>query len=369
MPKRLVVCSDGTWNNPDQTEDGVPSPTNVTKVALAVDDRDAAGQPQMVFYDRGVGTRWYSKWIGGAFGAGLSKNIQDAYRFLIANYAEGDFLYLFGFSRGAYTVRSLAGLLRKCGLLRREFAGKLDSAYELYRRRDDRSRPSETEATLFRRSFSHEPRIHFVGVWDTVGALGIPVDGLLPMISDKWKFHDVKLSSRVDHAYHALAIDEKRRAFAPTLWEQQHDAPPHQVLEQVWFAGVHSNIGGGYASTGLSGLALEWMARKATACGLAIDFARLPVALRPKPNAAEMPRDSQTLFYRILGRGDYLRPIGKDDNGVPRDAGRNPDGTVRISREAAAQSAAAKLNAAGSPYTAPNLRAFLAVNGPVAPNA
>jgi len=372
MPKRLIICCDGTWNKPDQQQDGVPTPTNVTKVALAAAPQDAAGNPQMVFYDKGVGTDWYSKLIGGAFGAGLSKNIQDAYRFLIANYEPNDFLYLFGFSRGAYTARSLAGLIRNSGLLRREFSGKVEDAYTLYRRRDDKSHPTDTEATLFRRSFCNEPRIHFLGVWDTVGALGIPLDGPLRFINKAWQFHDVKLSRSVDHAYHALAIDEKRKAFAPTLWEQQENAGA-QVLEQVWFAGVHSNVGGGYPKRGLSDLALLWMLRKAEACDLRFDLARIPVAIRPNadpaaPPTPDLPENSQTLFYKILGFGDYHRPIGKYDDGKLRNPGVDKDGHPFTCHESAAQSAANKLNAKDSPYKAKNLSDYLAA-GKVSPDA
>jgi uncharacterized protein (DUF2235 family) len=372
MPKRLVVCSDGTWNKPDQQQDGVLSPTNVTKLALAVADQDAGGNPQLMFYDKGVGTSWYSKIIGGAFGAGLSKNIQDAYKFLVANYAPGDFLYLCGFSRGAYTVRSLAGLIRNSGLLRREFAGKVEDAYQLYRRRDDKSHPTDTEATLFRRSFAYEMRIHFIGVWDTVGALGIPLEGPLRWINKAWQFHDVKLSRSVDHAYHALAIDEKRKAFAPTLWEKQPPLPgqPEQVLEQVWFAGAHSNVGGGYARHGLSDLALLWMMRKAEGCGLRFDLARIPENIRPNPAATatpELPEKSQTWFYKLIGFGDYLRPIGKDDDGKSRNPGVDKKGQPFTCNESAAKSAADKLNAANSSYSAPNLRAFLSAKGSISP--
>lgn len=371
MPKRLVVCCDGTWNKPDQHENGKPSATNVTKVAVSVAPLDAGGEKQVLFYDRGVGTNWYSRYVGGAFGVGLSKNIRDAYQFLVANYEPDDKLYFFGFSRGAYTARSLAGFVRNSGLLRREYAHRLDAAYELYRRRGDDSHPNAVEATLFRKSFCHEPRIHFLGVWDTVGALGLPAPGPLSWINKEWKFHDVKLSRSVDNAFHALAVDEKRKAFKPTLWEQQKDAGP-QVLEQVWFAGVHSNVGGGYGSTGLSDLALLWMIRKAEGCGLVFDLTalgRLPQPIVLKPDASEMPRKSQTVFYKVLGFGDYLRPIGKDDDGRSRESGLNKDGSPRISHESAAKSATDKLNAKNSPYQAKNLRDFLAANGPLSPNA
>ena len=172
MPKRLIVCCDGTWNKPDQ-----PSPTNVTKLALYVASQDPAGIEQRVFYDKGVGTGRFDHLLGGAFGVGLSKNVQDGYRFLVANYEPGDELFFFGFSRGAYTARSIVGFIRNSGLLKREYADKLAPAYDLYRRRDDASHPDAAEAELFRKSFAYKPRVKFIGVWDTVGAFGIPLSG------------------------------------------------------------------------------------------------------------------------------------------------------------------------------------------------
>jgi uncharacterized protein (DUF2235 family) len=248
--KRIVICCDGTWNKPDQYQGSVLSPSNVTKVALCVAPVDAKGDEQRVFYDKGVGTGAFDRLRGGAFGFGISTKILDSYGFLIANYDPGDELFFFGFSRGAYTVRSTFGLIRNSGLLKREYADKVDDAFRLYRRRDDASRPNQIEVTLFRKSFSYEPRAKFVGVWDTVGALGIPIDGLLRFL-DKflnkylnkgWQFHDVQLSRLVDYAYQALAIDEKRKPFQPAIWEQQAGSGA-QVLEQIWFAGVHSKRG------------------------------------------------------------------------------------------------------------------------------
>lgn len=307
MPKRIVICCDGTWNSPDQKDRGQVRPSNVAKTALAVLPRDANGVEQKIFYDKGVGTGLgLDRLFGGAFGFGLSRNIRDAYDYLIRNYEDDDELYIFGFSRGAYTARSLGGLIRKCGLLRREHAGRYRDAYRLYRRRDTGSHPNAIEAQLFRKSFSHETRIKFIGVWDTVGALGIPVRGLrfLNRLL-RQEFHDVKLSSTVDHAYHAVAIDEMRKPFMPTLWEQQSHAIG-QKMEQVWFAGVHSNIGGGYEDTGLSDIAFLWMKHKAEAAGLAFDEKWITENIHPE--ALGELRDSKTGLYKLAG--DYHRPIG-----------------------------------------------------------
>src|SRR5579862_5148896 len=211
--KRLVVCCDGTWNTPDEKDEGADTCTNVTKVALAVAPHDPAGIRQPVFYDKGVGTGPFDHWGGGMFGIGLSAKVQEAYTYLVQNFEPGDEIFLFGFSRGAYTARSTAGFIRNAGLLKRQYLYKLQDAYELYRDRSDLTHPRSVEARLFRKSFAYEVGIKFIGVWDTVGALGIPNLPSLPAISARWKFHDVTLSSYVENAFQALAIDERRKPF------------------------------------------------------------------------------------------------------------------------------------------------------------
>ena len=194
MVKRIVLCCDGTWNTPHQ-----PNPTNVIKFAQAVSPTGSDGMSQVVFYDPGVGTEagLWDRVTGGALGKGLDKNIGDAYRFLALNYEPGDQIYLLGFSRGAYTARSLAGLLRNCGLLLKTHLDQYPVAFDLYQRRD--GHPNSDEASNFRRDFSQEVAIKFIGVWDTVGAMGIPVGG--PGFAKKrYQFHDVRLSSRVQNA-------------------------------------------------------------------------------------------------------------------------------------------------------------------------
>jgi uncharacterized protein (DUF2235 family) len=340
MRKRLVVCCDGTWNTPDQVES-----TNVCKLALAVKPDDADGVEQRIFYDKGVGTGRFEHFRGGSFGWGLSQNVQDAYMFLVQNFDPGDEIFLFGFSRGAYTARSVAGLVRNSGLLKRGFEGKLNAAYELYRDRDDDTHPRSVEAELFRRSFSHVVRIKFIGVWDTVGSLGIPVDFPgVHLVNDRWKFHDVKLSTFVDNAFQALAIDERRKPFTPTLWEQQPDAT-NQTLEQVWFSGVHSDVGGGYPETGLSDIALRWMMTKARDCGLVL----APPALKDDFGGAL--HDSMTWYYRTLGQ--FVRPIG-----APRV---DKEGRPVKTFEAAANTAKARLS--GPAYQPTNLQAYLTAGG------
>jgi uncharacterized protein (DUF2235 family) len=338
MPKRLVVCCDGTWNRPDQLDDGVAAPTNVSKLALAVARRDDAGVEQVVRYVRGVGTRRFERIRGGAFGVGLSRNVREAYRFLVDNYEPGDELFFFGFSRGAFTARSTVGLVRNSGVLRREHAERVDEAYGLYRARDDRKRPTGIDAELFRRMYSHpDSDIHFVGVWDTVGALGIPIDGFRPpVLSKRWSFHDTTLSSHVRAAYHAIAIDEQRGPFKPTLWEQQ-EGVEDQTLEQVFFAGVHCDVGGGYSDSSLGEIPLLWMVDRARAHGLAFDPERLALvdggAADPKlrcvgvqvaPDALGKLHESLKGFYKVLRR--HRRALEADGGAVASSAVRRRTG-------------------------------------------
>jgi uncharacterized protein (DUF2235 family) len=314
--KRLIVCCDGTWNRPDQLDRGEPAPTNVAKIAMALADRDDAGNPQLVHYQPGVGTRRWERLRGGGFGIGLSRNVQECYGFLVDNYEPGDELYLFGFSRGAFTARSTVGLVRNSGILRRANRNRIAEAYALYRNRDEDTGPHGIAAELFRRSYSH-PDLHvqFVGVWDTVGALGIPIDGFRPpLLSKRWSFHDTTLSRYVRNAFHAIAIDERRGAFKPTLWIKQEDTP-EQTLRQVWFAGVHCDVGGGYREPDLSEIPLLWMAENARACGLAFRRDRLVrrkeadrlqrrAGVEVAPDPAGPLHDSRTRFYKLLPAHD-----------------------------------------------------------------
>ncbi len=315
MAKRLVVCCDGTWNIPDRQDRGKVRPSNVAKLALALAGEDVDGARQRLFYNKGVGTGPFDRLLGGAFGAGLSKHVQDCYRFLVDNWEPGDEIFLFGFSRGAYTARSTAGLIRTCGILRPENRERLVDGYRLYRRRDDASHPTGLEAELFRKMYSEPTRIAFIGVWDTVGALGIPAGvpwlpmSWLELVNHHWAFHDLKLSSFVDRAYHAIAVDEKRPQFKPTLWEQQEHAT-NQTMEQVWFVGTHANVGGGYADTGLSDITLLWMKSKAEVAGLTFDASYFEHDFSPNP-LGEL-RESKIGLYDKFP--DFLRPIGRGLN-------------------------------------------------------
>ncbi|MBK9386341.1 MAG: DUF2235 domain-containing protein [Planctomycetes bacterium] len=318
--KRLILCCDGTWNRADQAkaeDDGParPTPTNVVKLAYRVAKHDGA-IPQLVFYDQGVGTgNILDRVLGGAFGDGLDENIFDAYRFLMANYEAGDELFFFGFSRGAYTARSIGGMIRKCGILKRSSFEQYANAMQLYR---SEAKPDGPEAVAFRREHSitgDEPiPIRFIGVWDTVGSLGIPLQGLRWLTFRKHAFHDTELSSLVKHACHALAIDELRGPFEPTLWTAK--PKDGQLVEQVWFSGVHSDVGGGYNDDRLSDLTLAWMLERAGSAGLALDPTM--AAQRPvKGDSRGALHPSKTGFYRLTRA--YRRPIGLDARTGTRD--------------------------------------------------
>ncbi len=327
MGKRLVVCCDGTWNRRDQ-----PNPTNVTKVCSAVALDDGHGTAQVPRYVQGVGTAWGERIRGGVFGMGLSRGVVAAYRWIAENYEPGDQLFLFGFSRGAYTARSTAGLIRNCGVVTDPSDTRIKEAYAIYRSDEP---PDGPRATAFRAAHSHPlAPIRFIGVWDTVGSLGIPVgsNAVTRWINRRWGFHDTDLSSYVENAFHALAVDEARKPYAPTLWSAPQDAPAAQRVEQVWFTGAHSDVGGGFAQTGLSDLALLWMAERAEECGLTFAIDSLTPGEQGTPPGMPMPI-----------RPDPLGPVHNKPSGFFRFVPTSPRtgiGTTARGHESVAASAA-----------------------------
>lgn len=304
MTKTLVVCCDGTWNTPDQRG----RPTNVTKMARAILPRAANGDVQCVYYDEGVGTgNRVDRIVGGTLGVGLGVKVRHAYRFLALNYEPGDRIAMFGFSRGAFTVRSLAGFANLVGLLRKGDLDQMTTAWAFYR-----TKPADRRADVIDARWveGRRPGVDLLGVWDTVGALGIP-GGL----GGRWgrrrhEFHDVTLGRSTKRAYQALAIDEHRRTFPPAVWDTSR-VGPDQAVEQVWFAGAHSNVGGGYPDPVLSDQAFLWMVDKARPL---LDFDEDYLQRRVEVLEAEKARgaiiDSRAGVWRLLG--DALRPIGKD---------------------------------------------------------
>ena len=307
--KRLVICCDGTWNTPESNY-----VTNVAHIARAIKPLSSKGIEQVVFYDWGVGTDGKLDAItGGGMGEGIDKNIKDAYRFLVHNYASGDELWFFGFSRGAYTARSCIGLLRNAWLLHKSKAELINKAYHIYR---TKWHADAENARLFREPNGQPVTIKFLGAWDTVGALGIPLDIFRSANDDRYQFHDTAISSTVENAYHALAIDEKRKPFAPTIWLTKKE---RERTEQSWFAGVHSDIGGGYLKAGLSHIALEWMVDKASMSGLELDEGYLSTVYHQN-NEVQL-HNSYKGAMRALG--SFRRPI----------VATNSDETLHISAE------------------------------------
>ncbi len=362
--KRIVICADGTWNTPTEKDLGGPAPTNVWLLFQLVVPRAHDGLPQLGYYHPGVGTGGaVDRILGGICGLGLRRNILDCYRFLVDCYDPGDAIYLFGFSRGAYTVRSLGGLIRNCGIVdRHRFAETsraqtIDAAFALYRKRGDATAPTASRAVDFRARHSHpDCRIACIGVWDTVGALGIPVGWLGRVSRHVYGFHDVTLSSWVDCAFHAVAVDERRRPFTPTLWEQQPGANKQgQYVEQAWFPGVHADVGGGYAwpTRELANLTLQWMVKRVGRhCRLELDTGALAQAAA----AGVTLHDSYRWFYRLLGP-PIMRYI---DGGLGRYGTRDPfrltaerlDNSVHALRQ---EYATRPLPVAGRPYAPPNI--------------
>lgn len=240
-----MICADGTWNAPAAPR-GEDRSTNVWRLYELVKGRTADGTLQLKYYHPGVGTAGSKvrRVHDGASGRGLGTNMQDCYEFLVRHYRLGDAVYLFGFSRGAYTVRTLAGLIRNRGVFDVAKAASRErprerlrpDAYALYRARDSASAPVASRAVEFRCRYAH-PDFHLacIGVWDTVGALGVPLGISAPIryLNHRTShFYDVTLSSYVDCAFHALALDEEREAFAPTLWVQQpHAKAAGQAIE------------------------------------------------------------------------------------------------------------------------------------------
>jgi len=270
--KRLVVCCDGTWNKPDADQI-----TNIEKIARTVqtDPTATGGVYQLVYYITGVGTSSYEvdRLLGGAFGFGLFEHVIAGYRFLAQNYEPGDEIFILGFSRGAYTARSLGGMLAKVGLLTKValVEERLPEAVHLYQGTKMKAGALGESVDEFKHDHCHAAKITFLGVFDTVGALGVP-----GFEHETPRFHNVQLSDQVLCARQALAIDETRMKFEPTFWEAAPGAPTEDPrVKQVWFEGDHSDIGGGHPETGLSDTALLWMAREAHAAGLVFDTSLL----------------------------------------------------------------------------------------------
>lgn len=291
MPKNIVVFSDGTGQ-----EGGKGASTNIYKLFNMIEDRTSN---QISFYDRGLGTGW-RKLSGNVGGAGISKNIKECYTFIFENFEAGDQIFLFGFSRGAATVRSLASFIHHFGIMPKSRPDLIEEAYKIYKSKDKKERDSKVTAFL---STHHTmwTRIKFLGCYDTVAALGLPVKPLSVLINKipglQHQFHNFTLSETVENAYQALAIDDERETFHPILWNT--DALPYQKIKQVWFCGMHTDVGGGYDEQALSDIPLAWMKDMAVNHGLLI-YPSNSVSINGDANGHmhNSRGESWTKFYR-----------------------------------------------------------------------
>ena len=295
MSKNIILCSDGTGNKGGYGED-----TNVYKLYKAVDIHNDK-HPQITYYDNGVGAREnqnkYVQKLRKAFGLGFQGNIGELYEFLALNYNPGDAIYLFGFSRGGATVRAFLGLLYACGLVNRYDKDGKGKTIDQLQYDIKEALKSYEQISVSRQAvndFKKDKALHddkyvpngnlpiqFVGVWETVSGLGFPNDWslafscffrLLDNVSDKiWphNYYDYELNATIKNAYQALSIDDERITFFPKVWDESANDFSGEV-EQVWFSGMHSNIGGGYARTGLSDITMDWMLVRATQHGLVL---------------------------------------------------------------------------------------------------
>jgi len=333
-PKNIIVCADGTGNKGGYSPD-----SNVYKVYNAV-DKNLSGQcndgvevsEQIIFYDNGVGTETnkYLRALGGAIGFGFARNVCDLYKFLARNYVPGDRIFFFGFSRGASTVRACNGMIYKCGLAKgvglrnRELDDLIDEAFAAYK--CHKTNPAKADNfKSSERSYRDVP-IQFLGVWDTVVALGFPkrtdVTGPLTFVLNVlfflfeeilnifWphKFYHYKLTDNVINAYQALAIDDERTAFWPYVWNEGNIEGVQDLskcnVEQVWFAGMHSNVGGGYERAGMAAIPLYWMALRAQEHGLMFETGSLQDIYNSTHIHGRMynSRDGFGFFYRYHPR-------------------------------------------------------------------
>jgi uncharacterized protein (DUF2235 family) len=319
--KRIALFLDGTWNN-------VRDNTNVWRLKSLC----SKTSEQLVYYSAGVGTQFGERLRGGMFGIGINEEVVSAYEWLVEHYEQDAQLFIFGFSRGAFTARSLAGFISKCGLLKPGSPVSMKQLFERYRKGTAESvralgKVVESELSLedkWIKEYSRPIPIWFQGVWDTVGSLGVPIPCVPKVSREDFAFLETDLRINDTHAYHALAIDEHREAFKPTLWmkstpKQGQTYPPRDLdhVEQRWFVGAHANVGGGYENDLLAQIPLEWLMSKAIAHGLEFKDS---VVIDGNENLCPI-RDSLAEMahgiYEILTLGrHYYRPIGAEPLGT-----------------------------------------------------
>lgn len=331
MARNLVLCLDGTRNEPET------GPTNVARIY----DIAGKGDQQVVYYDPGVGTlgdrsattrvgQSLTRLGGLVVGHGVKDNIEDAYRFVMQAYRPGDRILVFGFSRGAYTARALVGMLRTVGLLRASAENLLPYAMKLYARQGGRDLTEAAEDAFWRqrseftRRFGNPdfpdrfgPQVDFLGVWDTVKSVGW-LNWRAQYQQAHWPF--TRKVSNVRCGRHALAIDERRRPYAEYRFDAQEVAAPGGRLREMWFAGVHSDVGGVFVDDHrLSDIALKWMTDEAAGAGLLVDDDAYLHHLGVPPGQ-DLPREhaqgrvhANERFWAVLGAGWHRRTVRPGD--------------------------------------------------------
>ncbi|WP_439923558.1 DUF2235 domain-containing protein [Nitrobacter sp. JJSN] len=325
QPKRLAVFLDGTWNSVDTN-------TNVWRMRSLCAPISKDGKPQLVYYSVGV-----NGFLGGAVGQGLDDNIRLAYEWLIENYREGDEIFIFGFSRGAYTARALAGLIAIDGLLQQGSPIGVNELFDRYKRGDegtiwtlnqmqrdgDTAKMTPQERWLLK--YARPVNIKVVGVWDTVGSIGIPAGDFTGISSKQFDYLQTGLRLPIQNGYHALAIDEHRAKFAPTIWDvHRSTAKPRSLssVEQRWFVGAHANVGGGYETDLLAQPPLRWLMKKAESQGLTfrseVDLDGDDVTAQIKDSYKEFMYGAYSVvsrpFFRTIGAAPDVRDDGTHTN-------------------------------------------------------
>jgi uncharacterized protein (DUF2235 family) len=329
--KRLAVFLDGTWNS-------VNSNTNVWRMRALCASKSKDGKPQVVYYEVGV-----NGFLGGVFGQGLDENIRLAYEWLIENYNDGDEIFIFGFSRGAFTARALAGLIAIDGVLKAGSPIGVTELFDRYRKGNeksiwtlkeiemsgDTSKLTEQEKWLLK--YSQPTKVKVIGVWDTVGSVGMAAGNIPGISRSQFDYLQTGLRIHILNGYHALAIDEHRSDFAPTIWDVHHPKDPNAViaqprplfnLEQRWFVGAHANVGGGYQTDLLAQPPLRWMMKKAELHGLTFrsevnldgDDVTAPIADSYKSFGSGFYAKVFPPLYRTIGREPDVREDGSHIN-------------------------------------------------------
>ncbi|WLA64905.1 DUF2235 domain-containing protein [Bradyrhizobium diazoefficiens] len=329
--KRLALFLDGTWNSVD-------SNTNVWRMRALCAAKGADGAPQIVYYSVGV-----NGFLGGVFGHGLDENIRLAYEWLIENYNDGDEIYIFGFSRGAFTARALSGLIAIDGILKAGSPIGVAELFKRYKKGDEETiwklkemeasgdidKLTEQEKWLLK--YSRPTNVKVIGVWDTVGSVGLAAGDFPGISRSSFDYLQTGLRIHILNGYHALAIDEHRNDFAPTLWDVRRPKDPHAVIaqprplsgvEQRWFVGAHANVGGGYETDLLAQAPLRWMMKKAESQGLSFrselnldgDGVTAPIADSYGSFGYGLYHIISSPLYRTIGREPDVRDDGSHIN-------------------------------------------------------